>query len=203
MQQLKNPGTDETVTGTRDGETTLFQVFRSMVAMIGTHTDDISTFPANGVSEHVIFDVDVNGDRYILLKMIQMDRSTLSLSPRELEIVRMVARGHPNKVIAGFLNISTWTVCTHLRRVFAKLEVTSRAAMVAKVADLTGVIEPKAHDAPFCASPRCESTGPAAAMEPTYAMAEATPRRPGYASRVAKNGCTSRVTRSGRTAIRD
>jgi hypothetical protein len=34
------------------------------------------------------------------------------------------------------LNISSWTVCTHLRRVFAKLGVGSRAAMVARVHDM-------------------------------------------------------------------
>ena len=28
----------------------------------------------------------------------------------------MVAKGYPNKTIAGVLNISSWTVCTHLRR---------------------------------------------------------------------------------------
>jgi hypothetical protein len=102
MQHLKNPKIDEIARSSRDGEVTLFQVFRFMVAMIGTHMEDISTFTA-GMSEHVIFDVDVYGDRYILLKMIRIDRSTSSLSPREFEIVRMVARGHPNKVIAGFL----------------------------------------------------------------------------------------------------
>ena len=56
-----------------------------------------------------------------------------SLSPREQEIVRMVAQGYPNKVIADVLEISTWTVGTHLRRIFAKLAVTSRAAMVARI----------------------------------------------------------------------
>lgn len=45
----------------------------------------------------------------------------------------MVAQGHPNKIIAAVLNISSWTVCTHLRRIFAKLGVTSRAAMVARL----------------------------------------------------------------------
>jgi DNA-binding CsgD family transcriptional regulator len=45
----------------------------------------------------------------------------------------MVAKGHPNKVIADVLNISSWTVCTHLRRIFAKLGVGSRAAMVAQL----------------------------------------------------------------------
>jgi hypothetical protein len=44
----------------------------------------------------------------------------------------MVAEGHPNKVIAAVLSISPWTVGTHLRRIFAKFGVGSRAAMVAR-----------------------------------------------------------------------
>jgi hypothetical protein len=45
----------------------------------------------------------------------------------------MVAKGYPNKTIAGVLNISCWTVGTHLRRIFAKLGVASRAAMIARI----------------------------------------------------------------------
>jgi DNA-binding NarL/FixJ family response regulator len=52
------------------------------------------------------------------------------LSPRELEVARLVASGLPNKLVAHRLNISNWTVCTHLRRTFSKLGVTTRAAMV-------------------------------------------------------------------------
>jgi Bacterial regulatory proteins, luxR family len=48
----------------------------------------------------------------------------------------MVAEGHPNKIIADVLNISPWTVCTYLRRIFAKLGVTSRAAMVARTPEI-------------------------------------------------------------------
>ncbi|HUP61609.1 MAG TPA: helix-turn-helix transcriptional regulator [Thermoanaerobaculia bacterium] len=55
------------------------------------------------------------------------------LSPREQEIARMIAAGFPNKTIAAVLEISTWTVSTYLRRMFAKLHVTSRAAMIAKL----------------------------------------------------------------------
>ena len=94
-------------------------------------------------SEQVLFDIDVDGNRYVLIKTAPVERCALSLSPREREIVRMVALGRQNKVIAAVLNISSWTVCTHLRRIFAKLGVTSRAAMVAKVADIEGAIDLK------------------------------------------------------------
>jgi len=59
----------------------------------------------------------------------------LALSPREQEIVRLVAKGLPNKTIAAILDISPWTVATHLRRVFGKLGVRSRAAMIASLID--------------------------------------------------------------------
>ena len=45
----------------------------------------------------------------------------------------MVARGYPNRTIASALDISSWTVASHLRRVFSKLGVSSRAAMVARL----------------------------------------------------------------------
>jgi DNA-binding CsgD family transcriptional regulator len=46
----------------------------------------------------------------------------------------MVAKGLTNSAIAGKLALSPWTVSTHLRRIFAKLDVTTRAAMVAVIA---------------------------------------------------------------------
>lgn len=55
------------------------------------------------------------------------------LSPREREIVLLVAQGYPTKAIARYLGISIWTVATHLRRIFARLGVQSRAAMVARL----------------------------------------------------------------------
>lgn len=56
------------------------------------------------------------------------------LSPREQEIIRLVAVGYPNKTIAGILEISPWTVATHVRRVFTKMGVHGRAAMIARLA---------------------------------------------------------------------
>ena len=47
----------------------------------------------------------------------------------------MIAKGYPNKTIAAVFEMRPWTVGTHLRRIFAKLNVPSRAAMVARVMD--------------------------------------------------------------------
>jgi DNA-binding CsgD family transcriptional regulator len=63
------------------------------------------------------------------------------LSAREKEIVRLVACGLPNKCIASTLDISIWTVATHLRRIFAKLGVTTRAAMIARVASIDALAQ--------------------------------------------------------------
>ncbi|GBD44979.1 Putative HTH-type transcriptional regulator [bacterium HR40] len=52
------------------------------------------------------------------------------LSPRELEIARLVARGYPNKTVAAVLDLSPWTVATYLRRIYMKFGVRCRAAMV-------------------------------------------------------------------------
>ena len=56
------------------------------------------------------------------------------LSPRETQIVSLVAEGLANRGIARRLHISEGTVAAHLRRVFAKLSVRSRAAMVYRFA---------------------------------------------------------------------
>jgi DNA-binding CsgD family transcriptional regulator len=85
-------------------------------------------------AREVILDVEVDGVRYLLVRSPPKPPHTPAmLSPREPEIARMVAKGYPNKTIAAVLDISSWTVGTHLRRIFAKLGVGSRAAMVAQL----------------------------------------------------------------------
>src|SRR6266581_5143191 len=85
-----------------------------------------------GDAEAKLLDVQVDGVRYILVRRQLRADSKIGLSPREREIVRLIARGLPNKAIAEILDVSLWTVATHLRRVFGKLGVSSRAEMVAK-----------------------------------------------------------------------
>ena len=93
-------------------------------------------------------------DYYIILGQINIDRQNYLvvkfkdnlknviispqelLSARELQIVELVAYGKSNKQIAIKLKISQWTVSTHLRRIFIKLDVDSRAEMVYHCASL-------------------------------------------------------------------
>jgi DNA-binding CsgD family transcriptional regulator len=78
--------------------------------------------------DHVLLDVEVGDIRLIALRRGKPSPMSM-LSPREQEIARMVALGYPNKTIASILDISSWTVASHLRRIFIKLQVSSRAAM--------------------------------------------------------------------------
>jgi DNA-binding CsgD family transcriptional regulator len=80
----------------------------------------------------VLLELELNGVSCRLVEVAVPDEGRPALSPREQEIVRMVAKGYGNKTIARVLDISCWTVGTYLRRIFAKLNVGTRAAMVAK-----------------------------------------------------------------------
>jgi DNA-binding NarL/FixJ family response regulator len=67
-------------------------------------------------------------------------RPSGKLSPREHQVLQLVANGYENKQIATELDLSEATVKTYLRGVFERLEVSSRAEAVA-VGLRLGVIE--------------------------------------------------------------
>jgi DNA-binding NarL/FixJ family response regulator len=112
------------------------EAIRTLLALLDAVATATEPDASSSNSEEILVDTEVEGSRYLLVRMPQLGRCKVRLSPREQEIVRMVAKGHPNKVIADVLNISSWTVCTHLRRIFAKLGVGSRAAMVAQLLEI-------------------------------------------------------------------
>ena len=103
---------------------------RHLVDLVGRQGSEYST-TATGV----LLDVQVGDVRCRLEAAVSPGTAPGKgiLSPRESEIARMVAQGYPNKSIAVVLEISSFTVSSYLRRIFAKLNVNSRAAMVAQV----------------------------------------------------------------------
>ncbi|MGI8959656.1 MAG: response regulator transcription factor [Bryobacteraceae bacterium] len=52
------------------------------------------------------------------------------LTPRELEVLRMLADGLPNKAIAAALRVSDHTIKFHVSQILAKLNATSRTEAV-------------------------------------------------------------------------
>jgi DNA-binding NarL/FixJ family response regulator len=64
-----------------------------------------------------------------LLRRVRQPRQE-ALSPREVEVLRLVARGLSNGDIGRALHIGEATVKTHLLRAFAKLGVSDRTAAV-------------------------------------------------------------------------
>ena len=53
-----------------------------------------------------------------------------TMTPRELDVLADVARGHSNKMIAGGLNISEHTVKNHIKSILSKLGATDRTHAV-------------------------------------------------------------------------
>jgi len=64
------------------------------------------------------------------------DAADVELSPREAEVLELLARGYLYKEIAEALAISLPTVNTYIRRIYEKLHVRSRAQAVAKYAHI-------------------------------------------------------------------
>ena len=60
------------------------------------------------------------------------------LSPREREVLELLARGYLYKEIADSLQISMPTVNTYIRRIYEKLHVRSRSQAVAKFTHVPG-----------------------------------------------------------------
>lgn len=118
------------------------QMLRTLISHV-VSTDNPEA-PDDPEAPDVLLDTEVDGVRCMLIRLQSLHpaHAQIVLSPREQEIARMVAAGYPNKTIAAVLDISSWTVGTHLRRVFAKLGVGSRAAMVARLLESSLLKQP-------------------------------------------------------------
>ncbi len=121
-----------------------------IVALDELTTHSHNSVNPNGLPPEVIQvgQLEVNGQPYVILQTavqpIEADTNLAKLlTARELQVATLVALGQVNKQIATQLRISEWTVSTYLRRIFAKLGVDSRAAMVYRCASLIQRSQPK------------------------------------------------------------
>ncbi len=71
--------------------------------------------------------------RVTTLRLKRADRrlkTTSHITPRQREILRLVALGHTNREIAGFLNISVRTVEVHRFNLMHRLDVRNVAQLL-------------------------------------------------------------------------
>ncbi|NES83908.1 MAG: response regulator transcription factor [Moorea sp. SIO2B7] len=83
--------------------------------------------------DEIILESDIDGTAYYLVRRTPRVNCEIHLSPREKAIAKLVAQGLSNKSIGKRLGIAHWTVATHLRRIFVKLNVNSRTAMITRL----------------------------------------------------------------------
>ena len=85
----------------------------------------------------------VHAGKYFLLPNVAAKlagrQSVDELTPRELDVLRLLAEGKPNKLVAADLGIGEVTVKSHVRAIFTKLNVLSRTEAIA-VASRSGLI---------------------------------------------------------------
>lgn len=83
------------------------------------------------------------GQRYLhpeIASAIALGTLDDALSPRETQVLQLVAAGHSNKRIAHSLSLSEETVKTHMKNILSKLRVTDRTHAVV-VAAKRGIVE--------------------------------------------------------------
>lgn len=69
-----------------------------------------------------------------------------ALSPRQVEILRLIAKGSGTKEIAAALGITERTVKWHVSRIFQKLGATTRAQAVAAAFERGDLLSPDNRD---------------------------------------------------------
>lgn len=73
------------------------------------------------------------GRRYLAANIARQIATHLDREPltaREIEVLRLVAKGHPNKLVASRLEVSAETVKTHLKNIALKLGARDRTHAV-------------------------------------------------------------------------
>ena len=89
----------------------------------------------NNTSQHIFRKLDelIRGhDAQAVVELAEPDVPFFRLTDRQREVLSLIAQGHPNKIIARFLEISEQTVKVHINQIFKELRVFNRTQAVLK-----------------------------------------------------------------------
>ena len=117
--------------------------------LLGVHGEITVALPPDGQLHHRLLLWRFSGRDFterdcLLLSLIQPRLAALhatvqrreaggvDLTPRQWDLIRMIAAGNTNRQIASQLGLSEGTVRTHCEHIFQRLHVTNRIAAVAK-----------------------------------------------------------------------
>lgn len=87
------------------------------------HAEDLDSYDADDLAV-IQMGAQASYNRYC--DLISADLEEVMLSNREIDVLYWIMQGKSNSAIAGILGISTQTVDTYVRRLFAKLGVADR-----------------------------------------------------------------------------
>lgn len=122
----REASTEQIVAGVRAAAAGIATIHPSYLAAIAAAADDVHERESVGAASPV-------GARGALADPpgSRLDgRAARELTPREIEVLRMLAEGLANKQIAARLGISDHTVKFHVAAIFAKLRASSRTEAV-------------------------------------------------------------------------
>ncbi len=91
---------------------------------------------------------------------------TPALTPRQRDLLHLLAAGHTNTQIARRLGISEGTVRTHLKNIYGRLNVTNRTAAVTRAMPDATAIDASAEPGHLRPCPSLQGREPTSAMPP-------------------------------------
>jgi ATP/maltotriose-dependent transcriptional regulator MalT len=113
--------------GDRDGAALEVAAARKVFEQLGA-ASDLDRLPADTAEDAASAPASIAGSER---RAKRPREATHGLSAREIEVLRLVARGMTNKAIAIQLFLSERTVDRHVSNIFTKIDVASRAAATA------------------------------------------------------------------------
>ena len=136
------PETQVLILSMHDDERYLFEALRAgaagYVLKRAADQDLVDAVRAAGRGEPFLT---ASAQQTLIRDFLDRDSEPQELSPREQEVVKLIAEAHTNKEIAEILHLSEKTVESHRARVLQKLGMRDRVELV-RYAIRRGLVEP-------------------------------------------------------------